>query len=352
MTTIDLRSDTVTKPDEAMRRAMATAEVGDDVFGEDPTVRRLEEETAALLGQEAGLFVPSGTMGNQIGLHLHGRPGGEVICDSRSHVVFYEMGAMAALSGLLPRTLETAWGQLPAAAVEAQIAPDVNYRARTVLILAENSHNVCGGTIYQPEELDALVALARRRGLPIHLDGARLWNAAVAAGVPESRFSAAVDTVNVCLSKGLGAPVGSVLCASAAHIKEARRVRKMLGGGMRQVGVLAAAGLVALTNRARLAADHAHARRLAETLAELPGTEIDLERVVTNIVVFGVTAEFFRGGLEAGQDPIDELLTRLKERGVLAVRISPTRARFTTHGDIGREDIEAATAAIRACAAA
>lgn len=350
-TLIDLRSDTVTKPDDAMRAAMAMAEVGDDVFGEDPTVRRLEEETAALLGHEAGLFVPSGTMGNQIGLHLHGRPGSEVICDSRSHVVFYEMGALAALSGLLPRTIETAWGQLEAGEVEAQIAPDVSYRARTALILVENSHNVCGGTIYQPAQLDALVALARRRGLPIHLDGARLWNAAAAAGVPESRFAAGVDTVNVCLSKGLGAPVGSVLCASAAHVKEARRVRKMFGGGMRQVGVLAAAGLVALGNRARLATDHDHAKVLAETLADLQGTVVDLDHVVTNIVVFGVTAEFFRGSLPAGQDPIDELLARLKERGVLAVRISATRARFTTHGDIDRAGIDAAVAAIRACAA-
>lgn len=351
MTSIDLRSDTVTRPDATMRRAMAEAEVGDDVFAEDPTVRRLEETTAELLGHEAGLFVPSGTMGNQIGLHLHARPGSEVICDSRSHVVFYEMGALAALSGLLPRTIETAWGQLEAAAVETQIAPDVSYRARTALILVENSHNVCGGTVYTPEQLDAVVAVARRRGLPVHLDGARLWNAAVAAGVPESRFSAGVDTVNVCLSKGLGAPVGSVLCGSADRMKEARRVRKMFGGGMRQVGVLAAAGLVALGNRARLATDHEHARLLAETLAELPGTVVDLDHVVTNIVVFGITAEFFRGGLAPDRDPIDEFLARLADRGVRAVRISPTRARFTTHGDVDRAGIEAAVAAIRALAA-
>lgn len=351
MTSIDLRSDTVTRPDATMRRAMAEAEVGDDVFAEDPTVRRLEETTAELLGHEAGLFVPSGTMGNQIGLHLHARPGSEVICDSRSHVVFYEMGALAALSGLLPRTIETAWGQLEANAVETQIAPDVSYRARTALILVENSHNVCGGTVYAPEQLDAVVAVARRRGLPVHLDGARLWNAAVAAGVPESRFSASVDTVNVCLSKGLGAPVGSVLCGSAERMKEARRVRKMFGGGMRQVGVLAAAGLVALGNRARLATDHEHARFLAETLAELPGTVVDLDHVVTNIVVFGITVEFFRGGLAPDRDPIDEFLARLADRGVRAVRISPTRARFTTHGDVDRAGIEAAVAAIRALAA-
>lgn len=351
MKTIDLRSDTVTKPDAAMRRAMAEAEVGDDVFAEDPTVRRLEEATAELLGHEAGLFVPSGTMGNQIALHLHGRPGGEVLCDSRSHVVFYEMGAMAALSGLLPRMIVTPWGQLSPSEVEAEIAPDVSYRARTALILVENSHNVCGGTVYRPEELDAVVALGRRRRVPVHMDGARLWNAAVASGVPESRLAGHVDTVNVCLSKGLGAPVGSVLCGSAAHIKEARRVRKMFGGGMRQVGVLAAAGLVALENRSRLAADHAHARRLAETLAELPGTVLDLDRVVTNIVVFGVTAAFFRGGLAADRDPIDELLARLEERGVRAVRISPTRARFTTHGDVDSGDIEAAVTALRASAA-
>ncbi|MDX1997097.1 MAG: GntG family PLP-dependent aldolase [Thermoanaerobaculia bacterium] len=351
MNSIDLRSDTVTRPDATMRRAMAEAEVGDDVFAEDPTVRRLEETTAELLGHEAGLFVPSGTMGNQIGLHLHARPGSEVICDSRSHVVFYEMGALAALSGLLPRTIETAWGQLEPGAVESLIAPDVSYRARTALVLVENSHNVCGGTVYTPEQLDAVVGVARRRGLPVHLDGARLWNAAVAAGVPESRFSAGVDTVNVCLSKGLGAPVGSVLCGSAERMKEARRVRKMFGGGMRQVGVLAAAGLVALGNRARLATDHEHARLLAETLAELPGTVVDLDHVVTNIVVFGITAEFFRGGLASERDPIDEFLARLADRGVRAVRISPTRARFTTHGDVDRAGIEAAVAAIRALAA-
>jgi threonine aldolase len=351
MTSIDLRSDTVTRPDAAMRRAMAEAEVGDDVFAEDPTVRRLEETTAELLGHEAGLFVPSGTMGNQIGLHLHARPGSEVICDSRSHVVFYEMGALAALSGLLPRTIESAWGQLEPAAVEALIAPDVSYRARTALILVENSHNVCGGTVYTPEQLDAVVGVARRRGLPVHLDGARLWNAAVSAGVPESRFSAGVDTVNVCLSKGLGAPVGSVLCGSADRMKEARRVRKMFGGGMRQVGVLAAAGLVALGNRARLAKDHEHARLLAETLADLPGTVVDLDHVVTNIVVFGITAEFFRAGLGPALDPIDEFLARLADHGVRAVRISPTRARFTTHGDVDRAGIEAAVAAIRALAA-
>jgi threonine aldolase len=267
---VDLRSDTVTKPDAAMRRAMAEAEVGDDVMREDPTVRRLEERAAEATGQEAALYVPSGTMGNQVALHVHGSPGGEVICDSRSHVLHYEMGGMAALSGLLPKTFDTPWGQLDPAQVESAIAPDVSLRARTVLVLVETSHNVAGGTVYRPEELDAVVAVARRHGLPVHLDGARVFNAAASLGVPVSRLTSpspggsGVSSVMFSLSKGLGAPVGSLLCGPGDFVDEARRVRKMFGGGMRQAGVIAAAGLVALEEGpARLPRDHEHARLLA-----------------------------------------------------------------------------------------
>lgn len=348
---VDLRSDTVTRPDERMRRAMAEAEVGDDVLGEDPTVRRLEERAAELLGQEAGLYVPSGTMGNQVALHVHGFPGGEVVCDSRSHILHYEMGAMAALSGLMARTVETPHGQLAPEAVEPLIAPGGSLRARTALIVAETSHNVAGGTVYEPAELDALVALARRRGLPIHLDGARVFNAAEAVEEPAERLAGGFDSVMAALSKGLGAPVGSVLCGGRGFVAEARRVRKMFGGGMRQAGVIAAAGLVALEeNRERLAEDHRHARRLAEALAELPGVEIDLPRVRTNIVVFGVGRELFPD-LPEDRDPVDEALARLGERKVLGARISETRGRLVTHRDVSAEQVGRAVEAIRHLAA-
>jgi threonine aldolase len=344
---VDLRSDTVTKPDAAMRRAMAEAEVGDDVMREDPTVRELEERAARVTGQAAALYLPSGTMGNQVALHVHGSPGGEVICDSRSHVLHYEMGGMAALSGLLPRTFDTPWGQLDPGEVESAIAPDASLRARTVLVLVETSHNVAGGTVYRPEELDALVAVARRHGLPIHLDGARVWNAAAALDVPVSRLTSGVSSVMFSLSKGLGAPVGSMLCGPTDFIDEARRVRKMFGGGMRQAGVIAAAGLVALVEGpARLPRDHEHARLLAEALAELPGVRIDLGRVETNIVVFGVGRELF-ADLAADRDPVDELLDRLRARGVLGSRISETRARLVTHRDVDRAAIDRAVDAIQ-----
>ncbi len=359
---VDLRSDTVTRPDAEMRRAMAEAEVGDDVLGEDPTVRRLEERAAEVTGQAAALYVPSGTMGNQVALHVHGFPGGEVILDARSHVLHYEMGAMAALSGLLPRAVDTPRGQLAPGDVEPLVATGAGLRARTALVVAETSHNVAGGTVYRPEELDALIALARRHGLPLHLDGARVFNAAVALGVPVARLTSEVSSVSFCLSKGLGAPVGSVLCGSRDFVAEARRVRKMFGGGMRQAGVIAAAGLVALERGpSHLARDHERARRLARALAKLPGIELDPERVVTNIVVFGVAPdrahELFPGlasdsdrGSDRGVDPVAELLDRLRRRGVLGSRISPTRARLVTHRDVDAAGIERAVAAIAALA--
>jgi len=337
MDLIDLRSDTVTKPDAEMRRAMAEAEVGDDLFGEDPTVRRLEEEGAAAVGMEAGLFVPSGTMGNEIALHLLGRPGGEVICDTESHLVWFEVAAMAALSGLLPRTVPAVRGLLDPAAVEAAVAPDQVWRGRTVLIEVENTHNMAGGTVYDRPRLEAILAVARRHGLPAYLDGARLFNAAVALDVPAADLAAGFDALMFSLSKGLGAPIGSLLCGSRDFIREARRVRKMFGGAMRQVGVVAAAGLIALRKGpARLADDHENAARLARALAELPGIEIDPASVQTNIVIFRVT-----------QGTAQALVARLKESGILAVAIAADKVRFVTHRDVSRAQIDQAIETIR-----
>jgi threonine aldolase len=335
---IDLRSDTVTRPDAEMRRAMAEAEVGDDVFGEDPTVRLLEEESAAALGQEAALFVPSGTMGNQIALHLHARQGSEVICEARCHIVHFEMGAMAALSGLLPRVIPSPTGLLDPAAVEAMIAPEVGYRARTGLITIENTHNFAGGTVYDRPHVEAILAVARRHRLPVHLDGARIFNAATALGLSAAALASGFDSVQFCLSKGLGAPIGSMVCGSVAFIAEARRVRKMFGGGMRQVGVIAAAGLVALRKGpGRLGEDHAHARLLAEAVAELPGVTLDPARVVTNILVFRVTSD---GLTEA-------FLARAREHGVLASPVSRDEVRMVTHKDVSRAGIDLAIARLR-----
>lgn len=349
---IDLRSDTVTRPDAEMRRAMAEAEVGDDCYGEDPTVRRLEEEAAAVVGCAAALFVPTGTMGNEIALHLHARPGSEVVCDSRSHIVQYELSGMSALSGLMPRTLATADGLLEPAAVERAIAPDLSYRARTGVLALENSHNMAGGQVYDRARIDALLAVARRHRLPVHLDGARIFNAAVALGTTPAALAAGCDSVMFCLSKGLGAPVGSLLCGGADFIAEARRVRRMFGGGMRQSGVLAAAGLVALRRGpARLGADHVHARLLAQALAAVPGLAIEPERVVTNIVVFGVAPNFFGGAPRAG-GAAAELMAVLRSAGVLASPVDADHLRLVTHRDVGGEAVAAAAERIRGLAAA
>jgi threonine aldolase len=344
---IDLRSDTVTRPDAEMRRAMATAEVGDDAYGEDPTVAALEAEAAAALGQEAALFVPTGTMGNQVALRLQGAPGQEVICDARSHMVRLEMGAMSALSGLLPRTLDSPQGLLDPAAVEAAVSPDVPNLARTCLLAVENSHNLAGGTVYDRPQLEALLAVARRHGLPAHLDGARIFNAAVALGTSAAALAAGFSTTMFCLSKGLGAPVGSLLCGSRELVREGRRVRKMFGGGMRQAGVLAAAGLVALRQGpGRLAEDHANAALLAAAAAELPGIEIDPAAVRTNIVVFRVTPRLF-GGTVPAAGMADAVLARLRAAGVLATQVSHDEVRMVTHRDAGRERIRQAIARMR-----
>ena len=329
MELIDLRSDTVTRPTPAMRRAMAEAEVGDDVFGEDPTVRRLEEEAAAAMAKEAAVFVPSGTMGNQIALHLHTRPGDEILVEASSHVLHYEMGALAALSGAQVKPLPSKHGLLEPETVEAAIVRDVPYQSRSAALVVENTHNLAGGTVYPPERVERLVAVAQRRGLRLHLDGARIWNAAAALGTTPDRLTGGFDSVMFCLSKGLGAPVGSLLCGGRDFIVEARRVRKMLGGGMRQVGVLAAAGLVALHDGPReLEEDHRNAALLAAELSALPGIEIVEPGPQTNILICKV----------AGIAP-PELIRALAAEGVLAVPLVGERIRFVTHRDVSRAQV-------------
>src|SRR5262245_23189824 len=303
---IDLRSDTVTRPTPEMRRAMAEAEVGDDVYGEDPTVNRLQEAAARLLGLEAALWVPSGVMGNEIAIRVLTRPGQEVLCEERSHVVQVELAGMAALSGVMPRTVAAEEGLLTPEAILGALPPRAYYRSEVGLVVLENTHNLAGGTVYTAERMRAAVAACREAGLAVHLDGARLWNAAVALGVPPAQLAAGVDTLMVTLSKGLCAPAGSLLLASASRIEEARRVRKQLGGGMRQIGVLAAAGLVALeTMMPRLAEDHAHARLLADALGRCRGARP--ARAQTNIAV-----------AELDTPRAEEAVARLRERGVLA----------------------------------
>lgn len=337
---IDLRSDTVTQPTTAMRRAMAAADVGDDVYGEDPTIRRLEERAAELTEREAALFVPSGTMGNQIAVHLHCRPGSEVVGEAQSHVFHFEMGAMAALSGALPRPVATRHGILEPADLAAGIQPRAGYRTPTSLVLLENSHNLAGGRVTPVARMRELVAVARDHDLPVHLDGARLFNAAAALGVSGAELARGCDTVMFCLSKGLAAPVGSLLAGDRGTIAEARRIRKMFGGGMRQAGVLAAAGLVALDEMLpRLAEDHATARRLADRLAELPGVELDPAAVETNIV-------FFRLGPGAALDATT-LAARLAEEGVLAHALDAASVRMVTHYQISAEDVDTAAAVTR-----
>lgn len=335
---IDLRSDTVTKPSPGMRRAMAEAEVGDDVYGEDPTVARLEATVAALLGKEAALFVPSGVMGNQIALKLHTRPGDEVLVAEQSHLFHYESGAPALISGVQLRPLPHRLGWLTPEAVRAAVRGGHDWEPRTALVCLENTVNRAGGVVHPANLTEAVAAEARAHGLRLHLDGARLWNAAVATGASEAALAAPFDTVNVCLSKGLGAPVGSVLAGPAEAIREARRWRKLLGGGMRQAGVLAAAGLYALEHhRADLARDHAHARLLADAMAATGAFRIDPQTVQTNIVMaetVGCAAE--------------EALARLARHGVRLAAFGPTTVRATTHRDLGPEAIARAVEAIGA----
>jgi threonine aldolase len=340
---IDFRSDTVTRPTPAMRRAMAEAEVGDDVYGEDPTVNRLQERAAEMLGKEAALFVPTGSMGNQIAVKLHTRPGEEVVIEERGHIYNYEMAAMSAVSGALARPVRSAdgsgllsWEEVRAA-VHANDAP--YYVARTGLVAIENSHNLAGGSVMTVSRTAEICDGAHALGLPVHLDGARIFNAAEALGVTVAALARPADSVMFCLSKGLGAPVGSLLLGTRAFIDEARRWRKLLGGGMRQAGVLAAAGLVALEETPpRLKEDHANARRLAEGVAELPGVKIDPERVRTNIVIFDVSGT----GLAA-----DAICARVRSsHGVLCSGFGDS-IRMVTHYDVSRDDVEVALGALK-----
>ena len=338
---IDLRSDTVTKPTPAMRRAMAEAEVGDDVYGEDPTVNHLQERAAEIFEKEAAIFVPTGSMGNQTAVKLHTRPGQEVVIEERGHIFNFEMAAMAAISGTLARPVRSkdgsgilTWDEI-ATGIHSNSA---YYVAPTGLIALENSHNLAGGTLLTRERTEDICARAHGLKLPVHLDGARIFNAAVALGESVACLARPADSVMFCLSKGLGAPVGSMLLGSRAFIEEARVVRKMLGGGMRQAGVLAAAGVIALEETPkRLHEDHENARRLAEGLAELPGMKIDPEKVVTNIVIVDVS----EASLTA-----DEICVRLQKRGVLASGFG-SAIRMVTHYDVSRADIETALSEMR-----
>ena len=342
MEVLDLRGDWAAQPTPAMRRAMAEAEVGDDVYGEDPTVNRLQERAAEVLGMEAALFVPTGSMGNQIAVKLHTRPGTEVVIEERGHIYNYEMAAMSAVSGALARPVKSAdatgilaWSDIERA-VHANDAP--YYVARTGLVALENSHNLAGGSLMTVSRTEELCDGAHSLGLPVHLDGARVFNAAAALDESVAALAAPCDSVMFCLSKGLGAPVGSILLGRRDFIEEARSWRKLLGGGMRQAGVLAAAGLVALEESPpKLKEDHENARRLAEGLAELPGVGIDPERVVTNIILFDVS-ETARAA--------DEICARLKERGVLASGFGAS-IRMVTHYDVSRADIDRALDALR-----
>jgi threonine aldolase len=331
---IDLRSDTVTRPTMEMRAAMAAAEVGDDVYGEDPTVNLLERRAAEIFGREAALFVPTGTMGNQIAIRLLTHPGEEVIAESRAHILDFEMATTAVFSGCLIRAVPTQSGILTWKQIEPAISHYGGFRAATGLIEIENTANLAGGRVSGLPVLEEIWAGAKAHKLPTHLDGARIFNAAVALGVDVRALTRGFDTVMFCLSKGLGAPVGSMLMGSAELMKRARIFRKALGGGMRQAGVLAAAGLIALEEGPKhLAGDHANARLLAEALSHLEGVTIDLDSVETNIVVFRLA-----NGM-AGAD----LVARLRARGVLANALGTDLVRLVTHRDVSRKDcVEAA----------
>jgi threonine aldolase len=327
---IDLRSDTVTRPTPAMREAMARAEVGDDVFGEDPSVRALEEEVAALVGKEAALFVTSGTMGNQLAIAVHTRPGDEVIVGEGAHVVFYESGAGAALSGV-QFAIAGSGGLFDADAMEERIQAPAYWSPRTSLVCVENTHNRAGGRIFPQRDAVAIAERARARGLAVHLDGARIWNAAAATGLSPKELAAPFDTVSVCFSKGLGAPVGSALCAPRAAVERARRFRKMWGGGMRQSGILAAAALHAIRNhRDRLGDDHAAAWAFAERAARIDGARVDLARVETNIVNVDLDAPL--GG--------EAVAIAARGLGLLVNASGPRRIRVVTHLDATRADVE------------
>ncbi len=334
---IDLRSDTVTRPTDAMRKAMASAEVGDDVFGEDPTVNRLEATVADLLGKEDGLYVPSGVMANQIGIALHTRPGDEVIVDRTSHIFNYETGGPSAISGIQLNPIDSPEGLLSPDLVEQALRPAFDVFPRSRLLSIENTANKAGGRVYSVEQIEEIASLARAHDMALHLDGARLWNAAVALGVPEATLAGPFDTAWVALSKGLGAPVGSVLVGPSELMAEARRLRKRLGGGMRQAGIIAAGGLYAVQHhRGHLADDHARAQSLADAIASLPTFMLNVSTVETNIIIF-----------ETVKQSAENVLAELKENGIQMTAFGPKTIRATTHRDVGDAEIRRVITVLR-----
>jgi threonine aldolase len=336
---VDLRSDTVTRPSPAMRQAMANAEVGDDVFGDDPTVHALQERVADLIGTEAALFVPSGTMANQIAMRAHTRHGDSIIIGANAHVWRHESGALAALGGLQVEVAGTD-GTFTGADVRAAYKDDP-YMSSTKLVEVENTHGASGGTVWDRARLADVIATTKQLGMALHLDGARLWNAAAASGATEKELAAGFDSVSVCLSKGLGAPIGSLVCGSKPFIKTCHRLRKMQGGGMRQAGILAAAGLYALEhNRPRVADDHANARAFAEALAGVPGLRVDLARVQTNLVMVDVT-----------RSTVPQLIAAANQAGVLIGGNGPAQIRAVCHLDVSRDDVVRAARTIAECVA-
>jgi threonine aldolase len=335
----DLRSDTLTKPTPAMREAMARAEVGDDVFGEDPTVNALQEKVAVLLGKEKALFVPSGTMANQLSIKAHTQPGDEVILEASAHPYNFEGGASAVLSGVQFFCLAGIRGILEASQIEEAIRPLDHHFAVSRLVCLENTHNRGGGSVYPLKNLSDIFKLAKSRGLSVHLDGARLWNASAASGIKPAEYAQWADSVSVCLSKGLGAPVGSLVAGSAAFIARVHRFRKMFGGGMRQAGILAAAGIYALDHHLKkLKATHDQAKRLGLFLSECKGVSIDPLQVETNIVIFDVSQS---------QKTPAQVAEAMKAKGVLIHAFGKTQIRLVTHIDISDDDIEKAMKAFK-----
>jgi threonine aldolase len=335
---IDLRSDTVTKPSTAMRQAMAEAEVGDDVYLEDPTVNRLQSRAAEVFGREAGLFVPSGSMGNLTCIMAQAARGQEVICEAAGHIYNYEMASICALGGVLPRVIPTTNGILHWEQIATAIREKAYYRPQSALVALENTHNMAGGTVYPTALANQICDRAHEAGLRVHLDGARVFNAAVYLDEPVAEITKNFDSVQFCLSKGLGAPVGSMIVGSKDFIERCRVIRKMLGGGMRQVGVLAAAGLVALEEGPKLLpVDHENAQLLAQRLAEIPGIQIDPKTIQTNIVIFDV------GGARLGAA---QFVEKLNQRKILTGAVDATRIRVVTHRDVSRADCEQAVRVI------
>ena len=341
---IDLRSDTVTRPTPGMREAIANADVGDDVIDVDPTLEKLEQATAKLLGKEKAIFMPSGSMTNQIAVRIHCKPGDEFICEEGCHIYNYEQAAFAQLSGVVAKTIAGDHGVLRAEQLHGKVRPENDHMVRTRLVTIENTHNRGGGRLQPYDEVAEICRWAHDHGLKTHLDGARLMNAAIASGVSAAKWSEHFDTVSVCFSKGLGAPVGSCLAGSSEDIKEARRHRKVFGGGMRQAGVIAAGALYALEHHVdRLAEDHEKARRLAEAVRQSPGLQLATEEVDTNIVIFHV---------EEGGPTAADVVSQLKEQDIHMLAIAPMSVRAVTHLDVSMDQIDQACEKVRTCTGA